>query len=272
MGRPPDLGGFADLDGTGRAGDYAAYLDGVRSVDAVAEWKRRSFELLEPRPGARLLDVGCGTGEDAVALAALVAPGGRVTGVDLSAQMVREARRRAGAAAGTVEFLAGDVLSLGLPEGAFDGCRCERTLQHVADPAGAVAEMARLVRPGGRVVAAEPDWGTLVVDAGDPAAARVVAGAAGEAIRSGTVGRALRRLMLDAGLARVELLTRTLVVTDLARAEMLFGLSGAAERAVADGRLPAGTASSWRDELERRARDGRFLAAMTAFMARGRRG
>ncbi|HSJ73520.1 MAG TPA: methyltransferase domain-containing protein, partial [Miltoncostaeaceae bacterium] len=250
MAGPPEFTGFSDVDRTGRAGVYADYLDRVRGLEAVAEWKERSFVALAPRPGAVLLDVGCGTGEDARALAQRVAPGGRAIGVDASEAMVAEARRRAAEAGERgVEFLRSDVRSLALPDGAVDGCRAERVLQHVEDPAGAIAEMARVVRPGGSVVAAEPDWGTLVIASRDPEAAAEVAAAACRRLRSGLVGRALRRLFAEAGLAEVAVAGRTLVVTDRARADMLIDLEGAVRRAVDDGRLSARRAASWLEAL-----------------------
>lgn len=273
MTGPPELGGFADVDRTGEAGAYAAYLDDVRADEAVAEWKERSFAALEPRPGAVLLDVGCGTGEDALALAARTAPGGRAIGVDASAEMVAEARRRAAAAgAREVEFIRCDATALALPDAAVDGCRAERVLQHLADPAAAVAEMARVTRPGGCVVAAEPDWGTLAIEPGEPEAVAQIAAAAARRLRSGLVGRRLRRLLLDAGLEHVTVAARTLVVTDPGRARILFDLPAAAAQAVADGRLAANRATAALEELDRAAAAGRLLVAMTAFMAAGRAG
>lgn len=270
MSGPPEFGGFADVDRTAAPDAYAAYLDEVRGVAAVGDWKERTFAALAPRPGAVLLDLGCGTGEDTQALAARVAPGGRAIGVDASEAMVAEARRRAAAAGRAgVEFLCCDVLALDLPDDSVDGCRAERLLQHVEAPAAAVAEMARVVRAGGPVVAAEPDWGTLVVDAGDPETGREVAAAAARRLRSAFVGRSLRRLFLDAGLAGVAVAARTLVVTERARAEMLFDLGGAARQAVADGRLAPARATAWLDALRGADAEGRLLAAMTAFMAVG---
>lgn len=267
MGRPPEFGGFSDVDSTGDPGGYAGYLDAVRGLDAVAEWKERSFALLEPRSGAVLLDVGCGTGDDARALAARVAPGGRVIGIDASAAMIDEARRRGTAA----DFLVGDASRLDLPGAAVDGARAERTLQHLDRPEAAVAEMARVVRPGGRVVLAEPDWGTLVVDPGDPALGRALARSAAERVRSGTVGRRLRGLLVAAGLTEVGVTARVLLVADAARARLLFDLDGALEHAVEAGRLTRADAGSWRAGVDRAAGEGRHLAAMTAFMAWGRR-
>jgi SAM-dependent methyltransferase len=135
---PPEFRGFSDVDRTGRAGVYADYLDQVRGLEAVAEWKERSFAALAPRPGAVLLDVGCGTGEDVRTLARRVVPGGRAIGVDASEGMVAEARRRAAAeGAEGAEFVRADVRALPLGDGAADGSRAERVLQHLDDPAAA---------------------------------------------------------------------------------------------------------------------------------------
>ena len=268
-GGTPDFGGFSEVDRTGAAETYAGYLDGVRGIDAVAEWKDRSFGLLEPRPGAHLLDVGCGTGGDVLALADRVHPGGRATGIDASAAMIEEARRRAGSRE-DLEFLVGDVARLPLADAAVDGCRAERTLQHVTHPGLAVAEMVRVTRPGGRVVAAEPDWGTLVIDADDREVTRAVAAAATERVRSGTVGRALRGMMVGAGLSEVGVTARTLVVTDRQTAEMLLDIAGAAARAVENGSIAADRARAWAAGLDQAAGSDRFLAALTAFMAWGR--
>jgi SAM-dependent methyltransferase len=268
-GRTPDFGGFSEVDDTGAAGAYAGYLDGVRGMDAVAEWKERSFDLLKPRPGAHLLDVGCGTGDDVLTLADRVRPGGRATGIDASAAMVDEARRRAGSRE-DVAFAVGDAAHLPLPEAAVDGCRAERTLQHVDRPDLAVAEMVRVTRPGGWVVAAEPDWATLVIDPADPKVTRAVAVAATERVRSGRVGRALRGLLVGAGLGEVGVAARTLVVTDRGAAETLLDIGGALARAVDGGMIPADRARAWTGEVDQAAAADRFLAALTAFMAWGR--
>lgn len=270
MERPPDFAGFSDVDRAGTPGAYADFLDGVGAIAAVAEWKERSFALLNPRPGAVLVDVGCGTGEDVLALAARVQPGGRAIGVDASEAMLAEARRRADGRPG-VALVHCDAHRLDLPDACADGVRAERTLQHLDDPAAAAREMARVVRPGGRVVVAEPDWGTLVVDCGDPAVAGEVAAAAAGRLRSAGAGRTLRRLLLDAGLVDVELVARTLLITDRAHAETLFDLTGAAQAAVQTGRLTQAQADTWLDALADAGARGRLLAAMTAFMACARR-
>jgi SAM-dependent methyltransferase len=270
--RPPDFGAFSHVDDADPAA-LAGYLDAVGSEDAVARWKTLSFDLLEAGPGAVVVDVGCGLGDDVRALALRTAPGGRAIGVDMSASMIDEARRRsAGGTGAGGEFHVADATSLPLDDGAADGCRCERLLQHVEDPAAVVREMARVVRPGGVVLAAEPDWGTLVVDGGDPEIEAALAAVAMARVRSPAAGRSLRRLMSEAGLAEVEVIARTLVITDLPRAELLLGIDGLVERAVADGVVPPTRAEGWRTGLQASAAAGRLTAAVTSFLALGRTG
>jgi SAM-dependent methyltransferase len=270
--KPPDFGTFSHVDAAD-AGALGEYLDAVGSEDAVARWKTLSFDLLEAGPGAVIVDVGCGTGDDVRALALRTAPGGRAIGVDGSASMIAEARRRsAGGSAAGSEFHVADAAAMPLGDGIADGCRCERVLQHVEDPAAVVREMARVVRPGGIVLAAEPDWGTLVIDGGDPGIESALAAVAMARVRSPAAGRALRRLLAEAGLAEVEVIARTLVLTDLPRAELLLGITELLERAVADGVVPPGRAEAWRTGLEASASAGRLTAAITSFLALGRTG
>jgi ubiquinone/menaquinone biosynthesis C-methylase UbiE len=112
--------------------------------------------LLELGPGRRCLEVGSGTGEDARAMAD--ASGARVVGIDLRPGMVSEATSRS-AWRGDVTFLAADARRLPFRASAFDAAWVKRTLMHVADPAGAVGELARVVRPGGRISwPSSPTW------------------------------------------------------------------------------------------------------------------
>src|SRR6202023_1920244 len=73
---------------------------------------------------------------------------------------------------GSLEFRQGDAHHLPFPDLTFDACRVDRVLQHLEDPQRAIAEMARVLKIGGRIAAAEPDWDTLVIDVPDRSLAR----------------------------------------------------------------------------------------------------
>jgi len=121
------------------------------------------------RPGADLLDVGCGPGTITVDLAARVAPGA-VLGVDVSAEAVAEARAyaEANAAGGAVRFETGSVYALALADASFDVVHAHQVLQHLTDPVAALVEMGRVLRPGGIVAVRDSDYGTFVWGPDDP--------------------------------------------------------------------------------------------------------
>lgn len=146
---------FRHVDDAGDTGSMTAYLDAYNALPPVVAGKARSVELLGVGEGASVLDVGCGTGEDTQAVRALVGAGGRAVGVDSSEHLLAEARRRAATRGVEPEFVLGDANALPFGDDEFDACRCDRTLQHLEAPAGALAEMLRVVRPGGRIVVTE---------------------------------------------------------------------------------------------------------------------
>src|ERR1700730_8207938 len=128
------------------------FLDAEGAKPAMRAAKLRSFEALEIRGGARLLDVGCGAGDDARALARLVGPEGRIDAIDVEPMMIAEAERRSEDARLSIVFRVGDVYELDYADGTFDGVRAERTFLHLADPARALAEMVRVLKTGGTLV------------------------------------------------------------------------------------------------------------------------
>ena len=104
--------------------------------------------MLRVSEGNRVLDVGCGTGEDARALAQVVGPRGWVVGIDNSRTMIEEATRRQNGLGAPVEFYVGDACQIAFPDGVFDACRADRVFQHLREPRKALSEMIRVTRRG----------------------------------------------------------------------------------------------------------------------------
>lgn len=252
---------WTEVDRAADPKHFVRYLDSVSALDATAQYKRRTFALLEPRDGDELLEVGTGNGDDARALARLVAPSGLVTAVDVSRTMIEEATRR-----GTdgVRFALGDAHVLGYPDARFDGVRVDRTLQHVADPAVAIREMARVLRPGRRLVAAEPDWDSLLLSATDAQLTRRIVGHKTDRDhRNGTIGRRLPSLIVDAGLTPVATEATALYLNDLALAMPMAGLRESALSAARARAITHAEATEWLEDLERQDQRGAFVLAIT---------
>jgi trans-aconitate methyltransferase len=124
---------------------------------SMGRWSRllaaRLLDVLDLPRGAAVLDAGCGTGALAEAVAARD-PSARITGVDVSEPFLAAARARVPGAT----FRHGDLVRLAEPDAAHDAAICLLVLQFVADRAAAVAELARVTRPGGLVAAAMWDF------------------------------------------------------------------------------------------------------------------
>ena len=135
------------------AGDYE------RSWSAqLAPAQSLALEMTALAPGERVVDIACGTGLVSIPAARAIAPGGELVGTDISQVMVDTAALRAAdAGVAGVRFERMDAESLDLPDGAFDAAICALGLMYVPDPAQAMREMRRVLRPGGRAVAAV--WG-----------------------------------------------------------------------------------------------------------------
>ena len=206
--------GFRDVDTAGNAESYADYLSHVNNLESVAAGKRERTRLLGLRPGSRGIDVGCGLGDDARALSRLVGQDGEIIGLDSSTALLERARARCKAEDGPVKFVAADAHELPFEAGAFDAARTERTLQHLEDPARVVGELARVTRPGGVVLANEPDWGTLASTGRPRELVRAMLAAAEAQIRNPWIGRELAGLFVDAGLMDVKVLAEVLLVRD----------------------------------------------------------
>jgi demethylmenaquinone methyltransferase / 2-methoxy-6-polyprenyl-1,4-benzoquinol methylase len=117
-------------------------------------WRRRAIREARLRPGDRALDVACGTGKVTRDLYRAVQPGGSALGVDFSAGMIGLAMDRAVAEDG-LRFVIGDALALPVEDGTFDAATIAFGMRNLADYERGFREMARAVRPGGRVVCLE---------------------------------------------------------------------------------------------------------------------
>lgn len=114
-------------------------------------------ETLRPRPGNRILDVGCGEGLAEIRIGRLHVSQIRLFGVDLMIERVMLARRETAAHNQRVGFATADACFLPFRDGIFDSTFCVAVLQHIGDVEAAVREFARVTATAGRVVAVEPD-------------------------------------------------------------------------------------------------------------------
>ncbi|HEX5609980.1 MAG TPA: bifunctional demethylmenaquinone methyltransferase/2-methoxy-6-polyprenyl-1,4-benzoquinol methylase UbiE [Solirubrobacterales bacterium] len=151
----PDFAGQVNRMFDRVAGRYDA-LNSVMTAGLHHRWRQRAAERTELRPGDSALDVCCGTGDLALELAGRVSPGGRVVGCDFSEPMLDLAREKAAArGAEGLRFEWADALELPYDPERFDAVTVGFGVRNLADLDRGLREMARVLKPGGRLVILE---------------------------------------------------------------------------------------------------------------------
>jgi SAM-dependent methyltransferase len=271
MRQSVDLSGtaFCDVDGTGHARDFITYLD--QAADHFRPLKLFTHSLLQLRPGDRILDVGCGCGDDLRELATLVAPNGCAVGIDSSQAMIDEARQRHAGRELPLQFERGDAGHLRWPADYFDACRADRVFQHLPDPERALNEMLRVLKPGGRALIVDRDWGMVAVEASDVATTHVILNRACAGIRNGWMGRGLGGLFKKAGVSNAEVQRKSISIKSFAVADTLLDLRVVRDHAIAEKLVTQDVGAKWLDDLLDRDAAGRFFATLTLYIACGRK-
>jgi len=236
------------------------FLDDPPMPDVAAQW-RHYFSVLGCEPGHRVLDVGCDRG-DADHLLLELAPGiGGVVGLDRSTKRIAEAfalLRRRGAPA-RVTFVTGDGAHLPFRDASFQRVFSADTLEWISSPLRAIAELKRVLAPGGQALLVHTDFEMQAFEGGDPVLTREITHRFTHSGPDGRIGRRLGVLAREAGFQNIETQVYTLVNERYEPGCYAHRLSELMVSWLRQKKLmPARTLQGWRESLAAAAAEGRF--------------
>ncbi|MEM9047899.1 MAG: methyltransferase domain-containing protein [Pseudomonadota bacterium] len=226
------------------------------------------LDLLNLQAGQHVLDVGAGNGIAAREFEEIVGSAGRVCGIDSAEAMVAMAR----AFCPGGDFRLGDATSLPFADASFDALTTSQLLCFVPDRAAALAEMFRVLRPGGRLVVLDTDWASLVYATRRPDLLERVVAMLTEVYASAHVPRLLTAELLAAGFEVVARRAHPVVSWDAAEdsyAGQLVRLG--ATMMASDARFTPEDRAAWTADHAALVAEGRFLFALTRFLFSARR-
>ncbi len=248
-----------------------AHLEAVAESSPIQLAGEHAIALMHLRSGEKSLDAGCGTGSFFPAMANRLGPTGELVGLDHASAFLDEARRQFSAEPlpTPLTLIAGDINAMPFSDGMFDSAHCERVLIHVCEPQKSLAELKRVVRPNGWVVAVEPDLVGWRIDHDDAEAARLISAGFADSIRHPAMGLELNRRMGLAGLVDRQLRFVTEIETSVEDENFVY-FERAAETAVSRGWLTSERANNALGALQKQIASGQFTSYSSLFICAGR--
>lgn len=262
---------FKDVDRSVDPTSYIDYLDQSNTNERMRLAKRHFISFLKPQKGHALLDIGCGVGHDVHMLADLVGQTGLVVGIDKSQVMIEEAKRRFRRTAAPVEFHAYDAHKLQFDQDCFDGVVCFSVLTHCEEPAAVLSEVKRVLKPGGRFIALEPDWETLVLSTNDQHSDDILTRVLRSSVRHSGIAHQLPTLFTRLGYQYVAAEASPLTTSDFALANRAWRIDSNILHAAETGRVDPAEARQLLRKLRRHGSHffGAFMVlAVTGIKAR----
>src|SRR5262249_12365074 len=266
MASPEDITLFSSVDRTKEPDFFKRFLDEGNKIPGIIASKPIILAGLRLTGGEKVLDAGCGLGDDTFEIAQIVGSRGRAVGTDVSETMILEACRRAVARDLPAEFEVGDAQALRFADATFDACRTERMLMHVPDAERAFAEMVRVIRRGGRLSVFDFDWETQIVDSPYTETTRLITRSFCNNFQNGWIGRRLPRLFKQHGMTDVSIAPQTIIL-NYPFLELLLG--GHLTRAQQAGGVTSPGAGRGGANLREAHEAGTFIYAITALIVGG---
>jgi arsenite methyltransferase len=232
----------------------------------VTRQRMRTLEALQLKARESVLDVGCGSGLLAEDMAGLVGPDGRVVGIDVSPDMLALAEQRC-TDLPQIRLKQSNAEDIPEADNGFDAAACVQVLLYVPDVPAALAEMHRVLRPGGRIAIVETDWRGLVLNSFDDSITRKMLAAWDDAVSSPNLPARLGPLMTAAGFSAVNVAAFPIVNTSYTPGIWSMDMLEQFEQYARDrGVVSAADSHAWLGDLQHKGAEGSYFFCVNRFI------
>lgn len=238
-----------------------SHLERTYNAAAVKRQRRQIRELLGALEGEAVIDLGCGPGHLAAELAEDVGPRGRVIALDREPEMVGAAKAKAGRH--NAQFVVADVTAVPVASGQLDRAVAVQVFEYVPDPEHALAELRRVLKPGGTAVVVDTDWRSAVWHADDRQRTDAVLRTWENHFEHPHLPTVMPRLARSAGFGSVEVVALSMVETEAEGDTYSMGMAATISRFV--GRSEPALARGWRADIKAQSSRGEYFFSLNRF-------
>ncbi|MBA2708144.1 MAG: methyltransferase domain-containing protein, partial [Gemmatimonadaceae bacterium] len=238
-------------------------LEAAYNAPEIVRRRALARAALGAQPGDRVLDLGCGPGFYVTELLDEVGPKGSVVGVDMSADMLAIARHRASGCS-NAEFFEAEATTLPFDGGQFDAAISVQVFEYVKDTVAGLAEVHRVLKPGGRIVVWDSDWDSVAWHSEDPGRMAAVLSAWSDHLVHAGLPRTLGASVRKAGFDKVQMQAYSFASTDLSPDGFVGALFPLVEAFVRNHpAVSTETVDGWVAEQHALSESGAFFFALT---------
>ena len=232
----------------------------------IARQRLETLKALALNAGENVLDVGCGTGFLLSEMAAMVGETGSLVGIDFSQDMLDVAIQRCESLP-HVELRQGSAVDLPLDDGSFDAATCTQTLLYVPDVDQSIAELARVLKVGGRLAVVETDWNGAIVNSADLAMTQTIFQSLQAAIPNPNLPTKLSPMLRAHGLGAIKIEAIPIINTGTTSANFSpTVIKWASDTAVLEKAISQKEADAWMADLVAKAKIGEYFFSVNRFL------
>lgn len=251
-------------------GEFAEIQQRLAQTRAVAERRRAVVEMLAPHRGERILEIGCGAGLLLREIGLALGPHGLAAGVDISPDQIAAAARACAEAPAVVAEV-GDMRALDRPDAVFDAAVAVQALEYVEDVGTVLGELARVVKPGGRLVCLATNWHSAFWHGPDADLTAEITAAWDSHAPHPNLPARLPAMLAAAGFGEIGQFPVPVVDSELDPESFAWWIARLmAAHAVTEG-VPEARAQGWISALERAQAEGAFFFSMVPILTLAQR-